>query len=128
MDAINPATDEYLGTYEDDDADAVEAKLETAATTFEEWRECPLREREELLTSAGDVLRENEDRYAGLMTREMGKPISQARSEIRKCAWACDHYAEYASAYLDISKPIIIRVRPAQRSRLFTNHSDRYWQ
>lgn len=101
MDAINPATGEHLETYEDDTVDAVEAKLETAVDTFKEWRERPLREREELLASAGDVLRENEERYAKLMTREMGKPISQARSEVQKCAWACDHYATHASTYLE---------------------------
>ncbi|AFK21168.1 NAD-dependent succinate-semialdehyde dehydrogenase (plasmid) [Haloferax mediterranei ATCC 33500] len=101
MDSVNPATGERIGTYEADSTAVVESKLETAAETFVEWRERPLREREELLAAAGDVLRENEERYATLMTREMGKPISQARAEVQKCAWACDHYAEYASAYLE---------------------------
>jgi len=59
-----------------------------------------MREREELLLKAGEVLRENKQQYAELMTREMGKPISQAISEVEKCAWARDHYAEYAHAYL----------------------------
>jgi len=59
-----------------------------------------MREREELLLKAGEVLRENKRHYAELMTREMGKPISQAISEVEKCAWARDHYAEYAHAYL----------------------------
>ncbi len=101
MDSINPATGEHLETYEEDGPDAVEAKLGTAVKTFEDWRERPMREREELLAAAADVLRENEDKYAKLMTREMGKPISQARGEVQKCAWVCDHYAQHASAYLE---------------------------
>ncbi|SET94545.1 NAD-dependent succinate-semialdehyde dehydrogenase [Natrinema hispanicum] len=101
MDAVNPATGEQFAEYTEDDYADVEATLETAIETFESWRERPLREREELLAAAGDVLRENKRRYAELMTKEMGKPISQAVAEVEKCAWACDHYAEHASAYLE---------------------------
>jgi succinate-semialdehyde dehydrogenase/glutarate-semialdehyde dehydrogenase len=100
MKATNPATGEELAVYEEHDSDDVEEILSTAQSTFEEWQDVPLREREQLLVNAGDVLRENKEKYATLMTEEMGKPISQARGEVEKCAWACDHYAEYASTYL----------------------------
>jgi len=100
MDVINPATGKRIETYETDSPADVEAALQRADAAFEEWRERPIREREELLAAAGDVLRERKREYAALMTEEMGKPISQAVSEIEKCAWACDHYAEHASAYL----------------------------
>ncbi|EMA05076.1 succinate-semialdehyde dehydrogenase / glutarate-semialdehyde dehydrogenase [Haloarcula vallismortis] len=100
MEAVNPATGERLHVYEPDDDDTVERKLDRATSTFEEWRDVPLREREQLLVNAGEVLRENKQRYAELMTREMGKPITQAIAEVEKCAWACDHYAEYAHKYL----------------------------
>ncbi|PSP45982.1 NADP-dependent succinic semialdehyde dehydrogenase [Halobacteriales archaeon QH_6_66_25] len=100
MEAINPATGEQIGSYEEHTDDEIDRTLETATETFEEWRDRPLREREELLASAADVLRENKQRYAETMTEEMGKPISQAIGEVEKCAWACDHYAEYAGSYL----------------------------
>ena len=100
MEAINPATGEQIGSYEEHTDDEIDRTLETATDTFEEWRDRPLREREELLASAADVLRENKQRYAETMTKEMGKPISQAVGEVEKCAWACDHYAEYAGSYL----------------------------
>jgi succinate-semialdehyde dehydrogenase/glutarate-semialdehyde dehydrogenase len=100
MEAVDPATGETIETYREDDATDVERTLERAQETYRSWRERPLREREDLLASAGEVLRENKREYAELMTREMGKPISQAESEVEKCAWVCDHYAEYASAYL----------------------------
>lgn len=101
METVNPATGETVATYPVDDSDQVESKLKTAADTFEVWRDTSLQKRESLLASAGEVLRANEDKYAKLMTREMGKPISQARAEVQKCAWCCDHYAEYASSYLE---------------------------
>jgi succinate-semialdehyde dehydrogenase/glutarate-semialdehyde dehydrogenase len=101
MNVVNPATGEQIASYEADSADEVEAALQRADETFDSWRERPLREREELLASAADVLRENQREYAATMTREMGKPISQAVSEIEKCAWVCEHYAEHASEYLN---------------------------
>jgi len=53
-----------------------------------------------LLSSAADVLRDNKRKYAETMTKEMGKPIDQSVSEVEKCAWVCDHYAENAGSYL----------------------------
>jgi succinate-semialdehyde dehydrogenase/glutarate-semialdehyde dehydrogenase len=101
MDVVNPATGETVETYETDSSAEVEAKLDRATDAFETWRDRPLREREELLARAGEVLRENKHEYAETMTEEMGKPISQSIGEVEKCAWVCDHYAEHASAYLE---------------------------
>jgi succinate-semialdehyde dehydrogenase/glutarate-semialdehyde dehydrogenase len=101
MDVVNPATGAQLDSYEEQSSSAVETRLQRAETTFDEWRQRSIREREQLLAAAGDVLRENSREYAELMTREMGKPITQAVAEVEKCAWACDHYAENAGAYLD---------------------------
>ncbi|WP_096390369.1 aldehyde dehydrogenase family protein [Halopenitus persicus] len=100
MDAVNPATNERIATYEADSIDDVETALSQAADAFENWRDVPLRERQKLLADAGDVLRNRKREWAELMTREMGKPISQAVSEVEKCARVCDHYAEHASSYL----------------------------
>jgi succinate-semialdehyde dehydrogenase/glutarate-semialdehyde dehydrogenase len=100
MDVTNPATNERVDTYEEDSREDVEAALSRATDAFEDWRTVPMRERQELVANAGEVLRERKREWAELMTREMGKPISQAVGEVEKCAWACDHYAEFASAYL----------------------------
>ncbi len=101
MNVINPATGEQFDTYEEHTWSDVDDALERASGTFREWREQSIRERERLLETAGSVLRDNEDEYAEMMTREMGKPIDQARAEVEKCAWVCDHYAEHGSAYLE---------------------------
>lgn len=100
MQSINPATGEQTATYEEDDAVNVDEKLALSMDAYADWQDRPIREREKLLANAGTVLRENKRRYAELMVREMGKPVSQAIAEVEKSAWACDHYAEYASAYL----------------------------
>ena len=101
MDVINPATGKREATYEEDTREDVDAALDRATSTFGEWRDRSVRDREHLLDAAGSVLRENKREYAETMTREMGKPITQALAEVEKCARACDHYAEHASVYLD---------------------------
>jgi succinate-semialdehyde dehydrogenase/glutarate-semialdehyde dehydrogenase len=101
MDVLNPATGEHVETYEEDTESDVDTALAIATETYDEWRERSIRERERILESTAEILRENKGTYAETMTREMGKPISQAKDEIDKCAWVCDHYAEHASEYLN---------------------------
>ena len=100
MDAIDPATGEQFDSYEEHTEREVDEALEQACGVFEDWRERPMRDRERLLESAAEVLRDNKREYAETMTREMGKPITQAVAEIEKCARCCGHYVEHASAYL----------------------------
>jgi succinate-semialdehyde dehydrogenase/glutarate-semialdehyde dehydrogenase len=100
MDVINPATNEQIDRYEPDTSDDVEATLSRAQTTFQTWRNRSVREREQLLAAAGDILENRIEEYAQLMTTEMGKPITQARAEIEKCARVCEYYATHASAHL----------------------------
>ncbi len=100
MDVINPATGERVATYEEPTDEAVEHALQDAQDTFQQWRQRPLRKRAGMLADVADVLRDREDEYAELITTEMGKPISQARAEVQKCAWLADHYAKHADSYL----------------------------
>ena len=98
--AVNPATEETVETYEPATEADVEDALSRADEAFDSWRDRPIREREAHLERVAELLRERTDEYAELMTREMGKPIAQARAEVEKCAWGCEHYAQHASAYL----------------------------
>jgi len=100
MEVVNPATGERIERYEDDEEADLLGALDRAEEAFEHWRDQPLRRRTELLADAGEVLRDRKREYGELMTREMGKPIDQAVSEVEKCAWVCDHYAEHADSYL----------------------------
>jgi succinate-semialdehyde dehydrogenase/glutarate-semialdehyde dehydrogenase len=100
MKVINPATEEVIDEYEEDNEDDLYDALDIAEKRFETWSERSLQDREKLLSNAADVLRDGKQRYAEIMTKEMGKPISQSISEVEKCAWLCDHYAENAGNYL----------------------------
>jgi len=52
------------------------------------------------MKAAAGNLRENKSNLSKLATTEMGKPISQALSEVEKCAWACEYYAVHAKKLL----------------------------
>ncbi|AHF99180.1 succinate-semialdehyde dehdyrogenase [Halostagnicola larsenii XH-48] len=100
MESTNPATGETLETYDGESTAERDEALERAEEVFAEWREVPIEDRQQMLTRAGEQLRENESTYAQLMTNEMGKPIAQSRAEVEKCAWLCDYYAEHAAEHL----------------------------
>jgi len=100
MQSVNPATETRTEEFDVMDEQTVERRLERASEEFRAWRSVPLGERRTLLDRVGDVFEANTDEYARTMTAEMGKPITQARSEVQKCARACEYYAENAAAFL----------------------------
>ena len=97
---INPYNNEEVGRYESISDTELNDKLALSKSVFAEWREVSFEERAQLIVNAGEVLRENVDEYAKMISIEMGKPISESKSEINKCAWVCDYYAENAEAFL----------------------------
>lgn len=78
----------------------LEQKLRNAAEAFKSFRETRISDRSVLLMRAADILEREVERYAALITREMGKTIVSARAEILKCALACRYYAENAVTML----------------------------
>ncbi|HWO09991.1 MAG TPA: aldehyde dehydrogenase family protein, partial [Polyangiaceae bacterium] len=90
---INPATEDPLETLELDTPERIQRALERADQAYRRWRSTPLATRAELLRALAARLREEEAAHARQVTLEMGKPITQARAEIAKCARACQYFA-----------------------------------
>ena len=98
--STNPATGERIAAYETHGTSDVETRISASAATFAFWRETSFRERRELMLGAARILRQRVSNFAELMTREMGKPIVEAKAEVEKCAWVCEYYAENAERFL----------------------------
>lgn len=98
--SINPYNAEQVGNYNSLTNEELDQKLIKSQKAFESWRKVSLQERCSLLKNAAKVLRDNTEEYAKMITLEMGKPISESRSEVTKCAWVCDYYAENAHKFL----------------------------
>src|ERR1051325_7409298 len=98
---INPTTGEEQPTeLEKLTADDVERKLARADEAFRAHRRTSLAGRAAKMRAAGDLLADEKERFARLMTMEMGKTFKAAVAEAEKCAWVCRFYAEHAAEYL----------------------------
>ncbi|HEB67281.1 MAG TPA: aldehyde dehydrogenase family protein, partial [Gammaproteobacteria bacterium] len=82
-----------------DEATLDQALADVSAAT-PAWAQTPVEERARLMARAAEVLRANEERYARIMTTEMGKLFRDARAEVQKCAWVCEYYAEQGPRFL----------------------------
>ncbi|OYV72065.1 MAG: NADP-dependent succinic semialdehyde dehydrogenase, partial [Deltaproteobacteria bacterium 21-66-5] len=97
---VNPATGARVRAFAPHTAADVEQRLARAAAAARAWRDTPTAERARVVARAGALLDRDRDRYARLMTLEMGKLIGAARDEAAKCAAACRYYAEHAHTIL----------------------------
>lgn len=98
--SINPATEEVIASFEEAAPAEIERALEQTDAAFQRWRRSRFEDRTAAMQGAAAYLRANLQRFAGLMTAEMGKPIAEAEAEVEKCAWNCDYFAEHAQAFL----------------------------
>ena len=98
--SINPYNNEEIKTYSEQSETGIESILSASEEAFDSWRTVPIPERSRRMQKAAELLRENKETYARTMTLEMGKPITESISEIEKCAWVCEFYAENAERFL----------------------------
>ncbi len=96
LDVTNPATGERIGTVPRmDGADAARA-IETAGRAWPAWRALPAKARATALRRWHDLVLENQDDVAAIMTTEQGKPLAEARGEIAYAASFIEWFAEEA--------------------------------
>jgi succinate-semialdehyde dehydrogenase len=98
--SINPANGETLAAYPWATAAEVEQAIALADRGFRQWRNESVTHRAQKLRDLASALRARAEEMAQMMSREMGKPILQARAEVTKSAGLCDWYAEHGPAML----------------------------
>ena len=76
----------------------IDAALDAAAAAQRAWADVDFTVRAEILRAAAELLRDRVEELALLVTREMGKPLAEARAEVHKCAAGLEFYAEHARA------------------------------
>ena len=90
---INPSTEEVLNEYEIMTKEQINDKVKKARNAFQDWKK-DASKRTGLLYDFANQLRKDKENLARIATNEMGKAIKEARSEVEKCAWAMEYYAD----------------------------------
>src|ERR1039457_1146391 len=98
--SVNPATGETVKTYDEMSEADVERCLAAAAAAHASYRLTSFDARAGWMRRAADILDDEQDQIAAMMTTEMGKTLAGARQEVAKCATACRFYADRAAEYL----------------------------
>ncbi|NNM09271.1 MAG: NAD-dependent succinate-semialdehyde dehydrogenase [Flavobacteriaceae bacterium] len=98
--SINPYNGNEIETFQTHTPDEIRRILTKADSRFRQWRKTSFEDRSKLMIAAANELRGNKEEYASLISREIGKPISQAIAEVEKCAWVCEYYAVNAANHL----------------------------
>jgi acyl-CoA reductase-like NAD-dependent aldehyde dehydrogenase len=80
----DPATEELIAPAAKSNAEDVDAAVRAAKEAYKSWRLTPAPRRGEILYRVAQVLQERKEELAQLMTREMGKTISETRGDVQE--------------------------------------------
>ena len=100
MKILNPADGSLLRELAEDDAQAIAAKYARARAAQRAWAAVPLADRLGSMRKFKELIEKRKDELARTLTREMGKPISQARNELNALAGRIDFFLDKAQAAL----------------------------
>jgi alpha-ketoglutaric semialdehyde dehydrogenase len=85
FDSVSPANhEEVIGTFPASSAADVDAAVEAAKATYPAWSLMPAPKRGEILFKVARILAEHKEELSRLMTREMGKVLTEARGDVQE--------------------------------------------
>lgn len=97
---INPATGEAIKTFQPLSDAEIEKKLQLAVSVFQSQRTTAFSARAQRMRKAAEILERDKEKFAHLMTLEMGKTYKSAIAEAVKCTTACRYYAENTEKFM----------------------------
>ncbi|GMQ77460.1 MAG: NADP-dependent succinate-semialdehyde dehydrogenase [Gammaproteobacteria bacterium] len=96
IDVNNPATGDIIASVPSLSADEARRAIEAADTAWPEWRARTGKERCNIMRRWYELMMENQEDLAVLMTSEQGKPLLESRGEIAYAASFIEWFAEEA--------------------------------
>ena len=77
----------------------INGKIRDARNAFDEWKK-DINKRIDFIHDFANELRKNKENLAKTATNEMGKAIKEARSEVEKCVWVMEYFADNGEIFL----------------------------
>lgn len=96
FDVLDPATGEKLGSVPDMGAEDARRAIEAAAAAWPAWRDMNAKKRSRLLRRWYELIMENVEDLARILTGEQGKPLRESRGEVAYGASYVEWFAEEA--------------------------------
>ncbi|WP_342642766.1 NAD-dependent succinate-semialdehyde dehydrogenase [Rhodoligotrophos ferricapiens] len=96
IDVTNPATGAVLAKVPSLGAEETRQAIEAAEKAFASWSKALAKDRAKILRRWYELMMENQEDLARIMTAEMGKPLSEARGEVAYGAGFTEFYSEEA--------------------------------
>jgi succinate-semialdehyde dehydrogenase/glutarate-semialdehyde dehydrogenase len=94
FDVINPATGECIASVANANAEQMKQAINSASITFQQWRKQTAKQRSIVLKRWFQLITDNAEDLAKIMTAEQGKPLTEAVGEIHYGASYIEWFAE----------------------------------
>jgi acyl-CoA reductase-like NAD-dependent aldehyde dehydrogenase len=101
MNIVNPATEEVVATIQEHNSKELLKKFQTLHTGQKKWSLVSLENRIAVLKTFSELLKQNSDSLASVLTSEVGKPLQQSKNEINgavaRITWLTENGIQYLS-------------------------------
>jgi succinate-semialdehyde dehydrogenase/glutarate-semialdehyde dehydrogenase len=98
--SVYPFTQEVIAEYPLMANGVIDKAITNAAGIYKTWKNFGFSGRAGILRQVAVILRRDQEILAALITREMGKIISESKAEVEKCAMTAEYYADNAESFL----------------------------
>ena len=97
---INPATEEIVNEYDLISKEQLDDVVKKSKNAFLEWKR-DIDKRADFIYAFAKEFRKNKENLAKTATLEMGKAIKESRSEVEKCAWTMEYFADNGKIFVN---------------------------
>lgn len=98
--SIDPSTGKTLSKHKEHSKAELEHMLNILAVVGPSWRKTAMAQRTKSVHALADLLDSGIEKLAACITSEMGKPITESRAEIAKCAAMCRYFADNSKHFI----------------------------